>query len=131
MIDKLLRYTAIRYGIIGASGQAIDYLITLFLVTSLVPLLWSNAIAYAVASTLTYIGHTLITFRSRARQLLSPKRISNFTAACMLGLASGTLFLFIGSLLGMPFNLNKICQLVSVAGVQYAYNRWVTFRAEK
>ena len=91
-------------------------------------LIFSNSLGYFVASTLTYVLHTIFTFGRPLAQVLEVKRILHFSIACLIGASIGALILVLLVGLGLPVSTAKILQLFSAAVLQYGYNRLITFR---
>ena len=119
---------AIKYFIVGASGQLGDYAITLGIYTLISSVTVSNVIAYASASLYAYILHTTFTFKRPFSEITRRKRFLNFGTACIVGAIVSTIILVILVDTGLPLHLAKVIQLLIAAALQYLYNRLITFR---
>jgi putative flippase GtrA len=126
---KLIR--PFKYAVIGICGQYIDFLLTIALANSLVPLQVANSAGYISGSFFAYIGHAKYTFADQASRLTSLKQFLSFFVACLLGASAGSVVLIFLFGLGIKLEIAKISQLFVIAVVQYFLNCAVTFAKKK
>ena len=118
----------IKYIFVGAICQLTDFLITINLYNLSSNLFISNTFGYALASLLSYVGHSKFTFRINAKKLSSKKQIGLFVLACICGIISGYLSLRILLIFRVNLFIAKFSQLAIIAIVQYLINSKLTFK---
>jgi putative flippase GtrA len=117
----------LKYFLVGISGQAIDFTLTLALIHLHTSIILSNSLAYAVASSFAYVGHARLTFASSSRPLRSFTQILLFMLSCLIGATIGSILLVGLIYANISLQPAKLIQLFAIAVVQYLFNRTVTF----
>lgn len=127
-VRTLTSSTPVKYGFVGLTGQGIDFLLTILLVSAWIPLVIANTIGYISASVFTYYGHTVYTFSGRSTRLRSPRQLTLFALTCLVGAGLGSILLVVLVQAHIPITPAKIIQLAASALSQYLINQFVTFR---
>ena len=121
--------TPVKYGVVGLAGQAVDYLLTVFLANVLLPLVVANSVGYICGSVLAYVGHSKFTFVHQSKGLGSIRQVFLFFLTCLAGALFGSILLIFLVKVNIPVASAKLVQLIVIAIVQYLLNSSVTFRS--
>ena len=117
-----------RYGIVGVAGQLLGLAIFFVLIFLDFGISKSNIISYTLASSFTFVLHTIFSFKRPPKDIFLKTRIFNFMAACTIGAISSTAILLLAENVFNNIEFAKLSQLISAAAVQYIYNKFITFR---
>ena len=119
----------VRYGIVGASGVAVDLAVLALLVeVAGVPLLIANVVSFSAAVASNYRLNSWWTFRSREqRSHLAGGGLFLFAALVGLAISEVGLWL-ITTRLGLFYVWTKLALVGVVFAWNYAFNNAITFR---
>ena len=129
VLRTALRREVVRYGLVGASGVAVDLAVLAVLVeVAAVPLLIANVASFSVAVASNYALNARWTFRAREQR---PHVAGGalFLLAALVGLAISEAGLWLlASRLGLFYVWAKLLLVIVVFGWNYTFNSAVTFR---
>ena len=124
----LLSKSSFRYLLVRLFCQALDFLITISIFRFGLSIFIGNIFGYIIGSILSYVGYAKFTFLNSSEKLLSIRQISFFICSCLTGLMLSSIILQI--LVSFITNKEsaKVLQLLSIAIIQYLFNKSLTFR---
>lgn len=124
LAKKFFSETTVKFWLVNLARSVLYFIIALvFVKVWNWPLYAGNAAAYVSSFILSYLGHALLTFRSRGNHLTMFKR---FAVTQILGLAIN--FCIIGMCVssGLPYALAMLVAILAVPPiVYYIYKYWV------
>ena len=124
----LLSKSSFRYLLVGIFCQAVDFLITIIIFRFGISIFIGNIFGYLIASSISYVGHTKFTFSKSSERLSSLRQIIFFTFSCLTGILLSSIILhFLISFITNKESA-KVLQLLSIAIIQYLFNKSFTFR---
>ena len=119
------RGSAGRYGVIGLTGVALDFVIYAILVRSGVMPVIATSISTLAGITNNYTWNSLLNFRLR----LSSKRGARFLSVGLIGLAGSAGLLQLIMMTGLDAISAKWLSIPVIVGGQFLANKFWTFRA--
>ncbi|MFA7044087.1 MAG: GtrA family protein [Bacteroidales bacterium] len=127
---RLLKYSFLKYGVVGVFGLVVDMGIFYLLHKMLgVNYVVSNIISSSLAVVHNFILNSFITFKVKDRLL---RRFASFYLIALVGMAvsSGMLAVMIDGL-SMDSMVAKMISILIVAVIQYFLNKKLTFRKKR
>ena len=116
-----------RYGVIGVTGVAIDFIIFAFLVSAGMLTVMATTISTLAGITNNYTWNSLLNFRLK----LSGTRGAKFLTVGLIGLATSAGLLHLLITLGFDPITAKWLSIPVVVGGQFLANKFWTFREKK
>jgi len=120
----------IKYGIIGSFCAGLDFLVYSFLVQIIkIPYLYANVISVHCGIFASFFLNRHFTFKIKNKTLL---RFVSFYVVGLVGLAisSGLLILLVEKI-GLNELVSKALTVIAVALIQFALNKYISFRDGK
>lgn len=120
--------SVIRFGITGASGMALDFLLTwVFKDQFHINKFVANGIGFSAAVTSNYLINRAWTFKSTEKKM--GKQFIGFILVSLVGLLLNTFFIYVfNNLLLIPFYLSKIIAIGLVFFWNYGANFLIVFK---